>query len=356
LQVQVVHLLSIGLKKMDNKNNGFDVMRLTAALLVTFSHSFTIKSGDVKCDFLYRITKVVNFGHSGLVMFFVISGYLITNSWVKNPNIFSFIKKRFLRIYPAIIVNGFIMLFLIIPVVTGVRLTLFDIPYLVKDFLKYSFTFSSLNYNHLHFFKDLKFTEVNGSLWTLRYEIICYAIAPFICLLRSKSSVFLLLIVSAVVYFNLHSFEAFINFENLITVIDLDRVAKFLWYFILGHLAFKYKPSKLFYQCLIICLSIALFLFADKTTCELLAYTLIAGLTLMLALHVKYLKRNLPVDLSYGIYLYSFPIQQLILFKNRVVQDWQILLLTLVFVVPISYLSFICVERKFLQNKNGATI
>ena len=76
----------------------FDLMRLIAALLVVVSHTFPL-AGEPPV----RIWGVEDLGALGVSIFFVISGYLVTASYVRDPK--SYLAKRILRIEPGLIAS-----------------------------------------------------------------------------------------------------------------------------------------------------------------------------------------------------------------------------------------------------------
>src|SRR5438309_4068954 len=86
--------------------NNFDALRLLAALSVVFSHSFLIAEGSEANEPFVRITgNQCILGLVGVFVFFVISGYLVTESYCRHPAPGRFALRRTLRIYPGLIVN-----------------------------------------------------------------------------------------------------------------------------------------------------------------------------------------------------------------------------------------------------------
>ena len=80
--------------------NNFDALRLIGAFLVLVSHQFAL-SGRWE-------PKAVgdhSFGNLGVLIFFSISGYLVTSSWLNDPNILRFATRRTLRMAPALCVS-----------------------------------------------------------------------------------------------------------------------------------------------------------------------------------------------------------------------------------------------------------
>ncbi len=78
----------------------FDVIRLVAALLVIFSHSFTT-TGHREPLPIHLGHLGVTWGHVGVAIFFVTSGFLVTESWHRRPEAGGYLLKRLLRIWPA---------------------------------------------------------------------------------------------------------------------------------------------------------------------------------------------------------------------------------------------------------------
>ena len=81
--------------------NNLDLLRLVFASFVLLSHSFELADGSRSREPLTRLFHTTSFGGLGVDFFFILSGFLITMSWDKNPHALSFLKKRILRIYPA---------------------------------------------------------------------------------------------------------------------------------------------------------------------------------------------------------------------------------------------------------------
>ncbi len=99
----------------------FDVIRLVAALLVIFSHSFTT-TGHKEPIPIHLGKLGVTWGHVGVAIFFVTSGYLVTESWHRRPEGGGYALKRLLRIWPAFLVVILLSVFVVGPIVTDASL------------------------------------------------------------------------------------------------------------------------------------------------------------------------------------------------------------------------------------------
>src|SRR5436305_9606461 len=89
-----------------HRRNNFDALRLLAALSVVFSHAFLIAEGSEANEPFVRLTgNQCILGLVGVFVFFIISGYLVTESWCRSPAPGRFAMRRFLRIYPGLAVT-----------------------------------------------------------------------------------------------------------------------------------------------------------------------------------------------------------------------------------------------------------
>lgn len=103
------------------RENNFDFLRFFAAALVLFAHSYPLvgRRGD---EPLTLLTGYEKGGSIAVGIFFVMSGYLIASSWLASSSPKSFLIKRALRIFPALIVAVLLSVFVIGPLVTHLTL------------------------------------------------------------------------------------------------------------------------------------------------------------------------------------------------------------------------------------------
>jgi peptidoglycan/LPS O-acetylase OafA/YrhL len=159
---------------MIHRSGGFDALRLVAASMVIFGHSFPL-TGHVDSFGL-----LANGIHAiGVKIFFVISGYLITRSWQSDPHFGRFWLKRALRIMP-----GLTAICLFTALVAGPLLSYLP----VLDYFRNrgtAFYFWNVALYPIFdlpgvFADNIYPIVVNGSLWSLPIEVAMYCGVPLL--------------------------------------------------------------------------------------------------------------------------------------------------------------------------------
>src|SRR5690349_3507824 len=105
-----------------HEGNNFDAIRLAMALLVVWSHSFALHLGSEKAEWISVILNGAygyGAGSLGVMAFFVISGFLIAQSWERSSSGRSYFEKRIRRIYPGFMVATSLCAFIIAPMFGG---------------------------------------------------------------------------------------------------------------------------------------------------------------------------------------------------------------------------------------------
>jgi peptidoglycan/LPS O-acetylase OafA/YrhL len=343
----------------DARRNNFDALRLVAATSVVFSHSFLISEGTQDHEPLIWLTGNQSiFGLVGVFVFFAISGFLVTQSFEATGDAWRFLAKRALRIFPGLFVATVLSAFVLAPLVT----TLWPSVFLSRP-EPYEYVIgNTLLDQTVHELPGVMFVnnpvglEINGSLWTLRLEFAMYLMVLALGVLRLLTvRVALLLVVFGIVCLRFNM---------------LDELEKWGWFFHLlsgwgwlvgffaaGMVLYKLRHTRIF-DGRIALLALAGLVISVPLRQFLVLFPLFGCyLALWLALTPR-----LPVipaarfgDLSYGIYIYGWPVEQgtVWLLGGRAAW-WQVFLLALPAAAAIAFLSWHLVERPALRLKPRA--
>jgi peptidoglycan/LPS O-acetylase OafA/YrhL len=326
--------------------NSLDVLRLLAAMMVLYSHQFALL-GLAEPWFLGLKT----FGAAGVSIFFFLSGCLVWTSWARDPHMLRFIGRRALRIFPALLVVCLVSVF-----VLGVFAT--TSPW--REYLtspqtwRYVWTVGMWTSKTLPgLFQDNPLTSVvNGSLWTLPVELLCYAsvIVVGMAVVWTKLPQGVGVVVGLWLAVLLASYGARvvgIHFEP-----HMEMAAMFWWGAFYGYC--RQSPCTAWQVGLA---AAALFAFYVLGThgLERTAMLVCAVALVHLAMSVPWGARlTQPIgDLSYGVYIMAFPVQQLGVHWARG-HNWSFAV-SLVFSVAVTLLlafaSWHLIEKRALRLK-----
>ncbi len=337
--------------------NNLNVLRFVAASLVLVAHGVELPSGLEKHDWIYSATGK-SLGWYAVSAFFVISGYLILMSWQRNPSLSSFVQARFLRIMPGLL----IMLITVVSVL-GLFFSALDFLSYIRDKETLSYFVGCLSiifvkYDLPGVFHYNPIRVVNGSLWTLRYEIFCYACVAFAGLLGILRHCYLrrialsLCISTALVVLIWAEFTGYAETNSKLGM--LSELARLTLCFLLGALYFEFQ-NRLPLSFIGLLGLIGFALIAIQTplfTPILVVMTAYATLWFAFVPNGKWIRwtRSAP-DYSYGMYIYSCPIQQAIISLSPTLATGVTILLSFCVTIPFAALSWHLIEQPALALK-----
>ncbi|HEY4471855.1 MAG TPA: acyltransferase [Stellaceae bacterium] len=332
-----------------HRRNNFDALRLIAAVSVVFSHSFLIAEGsEANEPFIWLTGNQCILGLVGVFVFFVISGYLVTESWCRSPMPGRFALRRFLRIYPGLIVNVALCAFVLGPLVTSLPLAAYFHGPELRDFLGKTLTLNPgpLSLPGVLFADNPVGLHINGSLWTLRYEAMMYlmiVILGRLRLLRLSTCLALTALGIAAVYFE----------KRLTPLGDIGEWAWFLGFFGAGMVLHFLRDRLVFDGRGALVALLALLVFVELG--QFIMLFPLAGACLA----IWFARRYDPWldysrycgDLSYGVYIYGWPAEQLVMYlSGGRAAWWQVFLGSLLIALPLAWLSWHGVEKWALRG------
>lgn len=243
-------------------------------------------------------------GGIAVCIFFAVSGFLVTQSWYNTGNTRYFIKKRVMRIYPGLALNFIVTVFII-----GALCTALDPASYYREVLTHIHThfltwavFYPIPLPEV-FAENPKQFSVNGSLWTLFYEVLCYTALVIGCAcFRSKRTLPIMTLLYFAFYWNKISFPQ----------TDADWPWVFCAVFLCAASLAVYNAYIVYRGYVALTLLALLVVFYSFGVYSMAAITLmLAYLTIYLGLRfVRLAKFGKYGDFSYGIYIYAFPVQQ----------------------------------------------
>jgi peptidoglycan/LPS O-acetylase OafA/YrhL len=337
-------------KVSGRKDNNLNIIRLLLALLVILSHSFPVAlgaGGESRGEPLFAWTHgMASSGSIAVNSFFFISGFLVTASWLRSKSLLDYFAKRVLRIYPAFIVAmGFsaALIWLCCPGFRGAVVHPLNwIWVLLKDLL----FLSSNSINWLGIFSGNPYSMVaNASLWTIPMEFGCY-LAVMVIGVFSLFKRRLLLLIPAVLYYQFYVMSAFHGRNGLDQAFVCFMVGAIFWLWQDKIPFSKYIAG----SCLVILLAASQF-----EPWFIWAFPIAGGYCLLwLAYGPRLLFSNWAekTDLSYGTYLYAFPIQQLLAMSMALRHPLYIFVVATPITLGLAWLSWNLVEKRFLAMKN----
>jgi YD repeat-containing protein len=331
---------------MDRDNN-FDSIRLIAATTVIFSHSFLLADQNELREPFVKLLGAHNIlGLYGVLVFFIISGYFVTRSYLNSASPIEFLQKRFLRIFPGLIVCAFILTFVIAPLFFNGS---FASYYLSADPYRYFLRTIFLqqpgwpNISGVNFY-DLKCGSIlNGSLWSIQSEVLCYAIVFFlgICgLLNVRTSV-------ALLAFGMLSNHYF-NGGNVFVLPAFS--AGMVMFFVREKYKFQVKGV------LAIVTLIALIVGGMSGYLRDVAFPIFGAYAIICLGFTRTFSLGRGAkfgDLSYGTYIYGWPVEQCV---RAACGDgamwWKVFLMSLPITLLLGFLSWHMVEKVALRRRS----
>jgi peptidoglycan/LPS O-acetylase OafA/YrhL len=346
--------------KPNNKHslNNFHFIRLLASIMVIFSHSYyLIKSGE-KDIIDYYTNGNFTFGSLGVYIFLIVSGYLISNSLVYSSSLFEFFKKRFLRIFPALWTMILVSVFVIGPIFSKESVWQYFKERPNYEFLKNVILFLPTNLKIPSLFISNPNGAFNGSLWTIPYEVFFYFFLFIIYRLRLFTFKTILLI-QWIVFVILHVYlgqRIFIYSYSTPWLLNLnvEHCFRLFIYFEAGVLLFLFKKilfNKFFWFGY---LGGIILIFSFTGISNLLVEFSLPPLIIYFAIsNSKFAFISSYGDFSYGMYLYSYIVQQILVSYNfYFMNSYVLFFLSTVLSFIVAYASWHYVEEPSLKLKD----
>ena len=331
--------------------NNYDFLRIFAAFCIIFFHSFALL-GKTSSEPLFRFSNGrMNFSFIGLSIFFCISGYLIGKSAVKSPSLANYLWKRFLRIQPLLIVTCFVTVFILGPLLTEISLKSFFLDGHTYSYFRNILPVFGIQFTLPGVFvHQLADKGINGSLWTLIVEERMYLLMTVVFLYRKdKSLYFIILIVLLNLFYLINRY--FFYGEMLPYFSNIAFFYALLFLNSAGLYLSNFRLMNNFALAIIIAFIgfLVAFVFPGIDFIYFISLPLLINGIAKIKGKTNYVGKY--GDFTYCTYIFSFPVQQ-ILIKEGILNPYLVFLLTLAIVLPLAVVSWNLVEKRFLQLRH----
>lgn len=341
---------------LDPRRNALNFIRLVLAALVIVSHAAVLGGFEPMSSRIFYLGMLAVDG------FFAISGFLIARSWDRNRSWTRYLWHRILRIFPAFWVCLVVTAFVFGPLVTKLNAGSVQgfwsepggpLSYVADRVLLISLAPETEMIAGL---QGLHYPAWNAPLWTLYYEFLCYLWLGLLgsvgLIARNKRRWILAVFVAVWLLTMLRAFAPELG-ASYLSGLRVESVIRFTFMFLGGTLLYLYSKhipmNGHLAAVAVVVVGVSVWLLPD--------YHAIGGLPL--AYLVMWCGARLPIriglrtDISYGMYVYAFPTQQLLFALGAASLGWfGYTLLGIAATVPLALLSWYAVERPMLRLKN----
>lgn len=337
------------LDALTKKSNNLQLLRFIAAVMVVCSHAFVLVNGDGKDEWFVKLTNgQMTMGAFAVSIFFCAGGYLIAKSVEKSRTGKLFFTKRLKKLFPMLWVVVVICVFALGPLFTSY--TLLDY-FCDKETYKYLLNGFLILFHQLPgvFEKNPYTATVNGSLWTLPVEFLCY-VGCFIMfklgLFEKRKCIAVTLGVIFIYFFSTWYVIPMLGLGAFLSALN----AVMLFY--IGIVFFVFKDNIIIESRTALCFLLLLIICTKIGQMNIGWILFFPYLLFYLCFYVKQVTNKISWlgNLSYGIYLIAFPIQQaLIQCVNGRISPIENIVFSMPVILGVSLILYHVVEKKFAR-------
>lgn len=337
----------------EGRANNFHLIRHIAALCVVLTHSYSIPTGQYAAEPLVSLTGS-SIGHYAVDVFFLLSGFLVTQSVVRNDDLVRFAFGRLLRVFPALLVAVLLTALVLGPIVSPVQPSVYFSDPSVWQYVAGAGSTLQVDRSLPGVFAGLpEAGKINVPLWTLKYELAAYVLLGILAAVsRFRLQRLLYLFVAALcvayIWGRFHqpwpaSSGAFSNLLHLLPA------------FFIGSAVYLFRERIPFGLPLTISLALAAYLLRDTLAYEIIEKLLFASVIIWLAFLPSSASEALArtADYSYGLYIFAFPIQQTIYMLYPELDAIVFFFVSVLLTLPVTALSWHWIEKPSMRLRDG---
>jgi len=329
----------------ESRTNNFSSLRLVFAVLVIVAHTPEIIDGNRSRELLTMAFGTMSFGQLAVDGFFLISGYLITKSLINTPSLKVFFLNRVARIVPGFLVAFWLCVIALAPFVSGEPIFTFDV--LSKAVIR-SLSLGSPQAPGV--FAALPYPHLNIPMWTIRWEFICYTTAAALSVvgfLTANRRVFVL--AGTAVFLVANILQLALHYENLMIGLAIRLPSVFMT----GALFYLYREKITYRGSTAAISTVALLVCMFFLPLAEVAFTVLGGYLIFWfafkvpATEISGLANRF--DISYGLYLYAWPIGSALVLAFPDGNPWLIGITTVSVAAVFGLASWLVIERPALN-------
>ena len=333
------------------RSNNMQLLRMAAATAVLLFHCYALTDHWTE-EPLWRSAPPLNLGALGVQVFFVVSGFLVTQSWLTRQALGSFVKARVLRIYPALVAATVVTLLLAAWSSTLPAARFWRDPQTVDYVLHTPLGFVVRHFLPGAYAANPSAGAVNGSLYTLPYELRLYiavAVAGAVGLLARRALA--LIVIVCVVAAGLVWPDAV---DRMFGTGKDEHVGTLALMFVVGMLAYVWRDAIPLSRAGLLAALATIVVDPGGAARAALLPPLLAYIVLTLAYHprLRFDAYNRVGDYSYGLYVYAFPIQQTLIERMPGIAPLMLFALAMPLTLALAIASWHALEQPLLGLKS----
>ncbi|SET03503.1 Peptidoglycan/LPS O-acetylase OafA/YrhL, contains acyltransferase and SGNH-hydrolase domains [Pseudomonas graminis] len=335
------------------RNNNFNLIRMLAATAVLISHGYPLALGHDAVEPLSDWLGL-SLGDVAVITFFCISGFFISLSRDRADSTMDFLTARFLRIYPGLTLVLLLSVFLIGPMFTTLSASEYFRSGETYGYATHNLTLLSMKFHLPGVFENNPWPGINGSLWTLFYEVAFYMLvsalgasafysegrkfAGFLMFYAALYVAFKALKLNNALFNDFYGAESFFTWSlPFVLGMSFYRYRQHIQHRLIGFLPFAVLAvctwrTPYFFECFVLVWTYLIFYLGFAT-------------------HPTIDRYNQLGDYSYGAYIYGFPIQEILADLFKGIGPLSMMLLAFPLVILAAIFSWHFIERPAMARR-----
>lgn len=332
---------------LESRRDNFLLLRFIAASMVIYGHGAAMTGGSGWPELFTHLGWGSYSGDIAVDIFFVVSGFMITGSYLRRQHLADFLWARVLRIFPAflfcLVVSAFILGAIYTTLPLGSYLSNHDVHRYVTQNLKLQ----------THMIWDLpgvfthnpERTTINGAIWTLPAEFRMYlwvALAGVLGVLSRKwlCSLLILVLIACGIF----------QPDHLLWV-PISAFLRVAGYFAIGVFCYIHRRRIPVGWPYVAALVLAAYVLRHTVVYPQAFALALSAFVFAFAYCISWHGFNRFGDYSYGIYLWGFPMQQVVAHHLPMLSPIQNALLAFPLALLLAIFSWYAIESPALRLK-----